>query len=410
MNWRNIDPALPMLDQAFDSEAALQRFTQRSRGATQRRRLPFTRCRRQSVDYVPATRCTVTYLLSGEEATRQTIGVVEADTDGVRHRLFTDDRQLAGLPTALDVTALTTQFAQLPATLGQLDAVVPVRYKPGSRCTLRYQMHTDRGQTNCFGKLLAQDGAELAQAVDDLYRASQATPDLPAIAQPLAYWPELQMLVQAAVQGQELHDLAFDSHYELETRVNWLRAAGRAIAALHLSAIDIAGPQQTLVGDLIALDEYQPALRQLNPQLAGRFNETVSVMEKRARRRHELPPVLSHGALRTDQFMIEDDHLVLIDLDSLCWSSPARDLGNFLAYLTWKALRQPQHAAFIQLGQRAFLEGYQALNTLPDSGWLALYEAASLLKIIGRRYTGLTYREWPLTEPLLESAIRMMQV
>ena len=119
---------------------------------------------------------------------------------------------------------------------------------------------------------------------------------------------------------------------------------------------------------------------------------------------------VSHGALRTDQFLIEDGHLVLIDLDSVCWANPARDLGNLLAYLAWKALRQPPYAAFIQLAQQAFLEGYARLRTLPATEWLAYYQAASMLKIVGRRYAGLTYKEWPLTEELLERAVRMIGV
>ena len=108
--------------------------------------------------------------------------------------------------------------------------------------------------------------------------------------------------------------------------------------------------------------------------------------------------------------MLEDNQLVLIDLDSVCWANPAHDLGNFLAYLTWKALRQPQHAAFIQFAQQEFLAGYRTLRTLPDAGWLSFYQAASILKIVGRRYSGLTYQEWPLTEQLLDKAVRIAQV
>jgi aminoglycoside phosphotransferase (APT) family kinase protein len=102
-------------------------------------------------------------------------------------------------------------------------------------------------------------------------------------------------------------------------------------------------------------------------------------------------------------------HLALIDLDSVCWANPARDIGNFLAYLTWKALRQPQHAGFIRCAQREFLAGYGALRTLPDVGWLSRYQAASILKIVGRRYSGLTYQEWPLTGRLLDKAVSMNQ-
>ncbi|MCB9157947.1 MAG: phosphotransferase [Caldilineaceae bacterium] len=399
MNWHNIDPTLPHLSHVFDSSAAMHRFAQQ----------PSMRCRRQSIEYIPGTRCTATYLLSQEDAAWQTIGVVEIEPAGIEHRLFTEDPLLASLPTAMDANRLTAHFAVDHAALGQIDAVIPVRYKPGSRCTLRYHTRTQGAQSFCFGKLLAKDSAEIAQAVDDLYRASQSTPELPGVAQPLAYWPELNMLVQAAVAGAELHDLAFDPQQKLADRISWMRTAGRAAAALHSAAIDVTGQPQTLAGDLVALDEYKPALRQINPHLADRFEAAIALTAKTAHPQRELASVLSHGALRTDQFMVEGDHLVLIDLDSLCWSSPARDLGNFLAYLTWKALRQPHHAAFIQLGQQAFLEGYQTFRALPDAQWISHYHVASILKVLGRRYTGLTYREWPLTEQLLDIAVGLIR-
>jgi len=100
--------------------------------------------------------------------------------------------------------------------------------------------------------------------------------------------------------------------------------------------------------------------------------------------------------MRTDQFILQGDRLAMIDLDSYCWANPARDLGNFLAYLCWKAIRQPEHAEFIERAGRAFLEGYLSVQGDIDERWLSVYQAASLLKIAGRRFRSLTYREWPL--------------
>ncbi len=212
------------------------------------------------------------------------------------------------------------------------------------------------------------------------------------------------MLLQAAVAGAELHTLAFDPQIDLVTRVDWLRAAGRCIAALH-SYKAIEAPRRSFADNLAELDDYRPALQQANPALAERYLAAIAALHDVNRRRHELAPVVSHGALRTDQFMLEDNRLVLIDLDSVCWASPAHDLGNLLAYLAWKALRQPQHAAFIRHAQQAFLAGYRTLRALPEPGWLAYYQAAAMLKIAGRRYSGLTYQEWPLTEHLLDRAV-----
>lgn len=423
MNWHTIDSNLPTLPLIFDDKAVQQRFTQPWPVQATATPSPtaVTRCRRQDVQYTPATRCSTTYAMTVEQggvAPIQSIGVVEATPSGVNHRWFTADPHLPGMATAGDSNAMRARLVELRQQQGQRSVVdhctvTPLRYKPNSRCAFRYDLQTVQGQVSCFGKLLAHDGAQLAQTVTTLYQASLCDPALPRIAEPLVYWPDLQLLLQAAVNGTELHSAAFDTQIAATTRLEWLHNAGRCIAALH--SLDepvyrsITGAPRTFTDDLAELFDYYPALSQINLGLAGRFAATIAAMYAATQDQPEVAPVLSHGALRTDQFLIDSDQLVLIDLDGMGLASPARDLGNLLAYLTWKALRQPQHATFIQAGQRAFLAGYTAMRKLPSAEWLALYQAASLLKIIGRRYTGLTYQEWPLTEELLDIAVRMVQ-
>ena len=94
----------------------------------------------------------------------------------------------------------------------------------------------------------------------------------------------------------------------------------------------------------------------------------------------------------------------MIDLDSYCLANPARDLGNFLAYLCWKAIRQPEHAQFVERAGRAFLEGYLNVHADIDERWLSVYQAAWLLKIAGRRFRSLSYPEWPLITHLIQLA------
>ena len=71
----------------------------------------------------------------------------------------------------------------------------------------------------------------------------------------------------------------------------------------------------------------------------------------------------------------------------------ATDLGSLK---WWKATRQPERAEFIERAGRAFLDGYLSVQGDIDERWLSVYQAASLLKIVGRRFRSLTYREWPL--------------
>jgi hypothetical protein len=268
---------------------------------------------------------------------------------------------------------------------------------------LQYHLAHSMGQSVLFGKLLARDGAALCNAFLALAQASQVDPALPRIPPLVAYWPDWHMLLQGAVNGVELHTFAFDHSIAVEQRHAWLCRAGQAIAALHRSTT-LPGPHRTLAADLAELHEYQALMAQINPRLAARYATTLEALEHLAGTCVEPAPVPSHGALRTDQFLVEQNQLVLIDLDSFCWANPARDLGNFLAYLRWKAMRQPQLATFIEQAQRGFCQAYAATGALLEQGWLAVYQTLSMLKIIGRRFRGLTFQEWPLSERLLTTA------
>jgi hypothetical protein len=76
-----------------------------------------------------------------------------------------------------------------------------------------------------------------------------------------------------------------------------------------------------------------------------------------------------------------------------------------MAYLRWKAIRRPEQQAMIEQAGRAFLAGYRAARPELDDRQLACYQAASLLKIAGRRFRSLTVKEWPLVPRLLDAAL-----
>src|SRR5206468_11413444 len=97
----------------------------------------------------------------------------------------------------------------------------------------------------------------------------------------------------------------------------------------------------------------------LLPQFLGSVRRLVDIGPE------EGPFVASHGGFRTDQLLLVRDEPVIIDLDGLCWANPARDLGNFLAHLRWKAIREPHHAGFIGAAIPSVLEGYETVRDIP---------------------------------------------
>jgi hypothetical protein len=385
------DPALPELPLLFDLDAVARLFEQRwpGRGGTHTAAVQVRRCRLQDVKYRPSRGCV-------------TIGVIELGPDGPALRLYDEDPQLPWLAEARDPIAMGQRFgALLGANLSC--AVTPVRYKPGARCVFRYELETPAGPQVCFGKLLASGGEQLAATIAALHQTSEGQPLMPRIPRALAYWPELRMLVQPGVNGSELNARAFDSAEEPATRERWLHEAGACLAALHTYA-SIDAPRRSLADDLQELREYIAPMALANPALAARYEQALAVVA--AGVGHEdTPPVVTHGAFRTDQLMIQGADLVLIDLDTFCLANPARDVGNFMAYLRWKAIRRPEQQAMIEQAGRAFLAGYRAARPELDDRQLACYQAASLLKIAGRRFRSLTVKEWPLVPRLLDAAL-----
>ena len=416
MDYRfDFDEKLPDLPVAFDLEAIAELFTDHWPGANLGDGLPVTvrALRQQDIKYRPIERGVITYEILVEQPGTdpwETIGVVEIDPKGITHRLFDADPKLTWLRTAIDPQIMRQRFTDLLVEQGCIETiigfrVVTVRYKPGNHCVFRYEIDTASGRQVYYGKLFSKDGDWLTEILLKAYTASEADHNMPRIPKPVAYWPDLQLMVQPAVTGGvEFRTFSFDSYQDLSVREAWMRIAGTSTAAMHASGIQ-GGRLRTFADELEGLEEYTSMVAKINPKLEARFRQTMAELADMAHSLPEPPTVPAHGALRTDQFILQGDHLVMIDMDSFCRSNPARDLGNFLAYMCWKAIRQPEHAAFVEQAGQSFLGGYLDSGGEVDDLWLGLYQAASLLKIAGRRFRSLTFREWPLVPHLLDAAV-----
>jgi hypothetical protein len=209
------------------------------------------------------------------------------------------------------------------------------------------------------------------------------------------------LLQEAVTGGAEFHSIVFDEKPSMDERCRWMCIAGERLAGLH-SREGPKGPSRTLRDDIDELRGYTAAVGAADPELAHGYEAQLGRLFTEQGDGADLVP--SHGAFRTDQFMVQGSELVMIDLDGFCWAEPARDVGNLFAYLGWRALRQPHQTAFVRPAREHFLRGYASVRRPPDESRLALFEAASRLKIAGRRYRSLSHPEWPLVPALVESA------
>ncbi|HLO14267.1 MAG TPA: phosphotransferase, partial [Anaerolineales bacterium] len=363
----------------------------------------------QDLKYRPSHRCVTTYEMiigRADSLPERTIGVLEFTPEGVIPRIYTDDDRLPWLAVATDMHEMQKRFSQLPGYDQPIELleIFPVRYKPGLHCVIRYMVQTPSGKEMFYGKSFSGNAERLMRTLTDLHQSSHENPDMPLISVPVTIWPEMEMILQSAVPGGvEFTTFAYDPSYDESVRESWMVKAGRALGVFHNNST-APSETKTVYDDLRDLHEYTLIMAKVRADLAAKYEEVIQQIITKVDHFKEPKAVASHGAMRTDQFILQGDRLAMIDLDSYCWANPARDLGNFLAYLCWKAIRQPEHAQFVERAGRAFLEGYISVQKDIDERWLSVYQAASLLKIAGRRFRSLTYLEWPLVIHLIQAA------
>jgi hypothetical protein len=312
-------------------------------------------------------------------------------------RMPVDDPGLPGLAEAADPGAVARLLDGVVAV--QRCQVVPVRHRPGQRAVLRYDIETGSGPLVLFGKVVRDGAAQLANAFDRLHEWGRAGPG-PFVPAPVMLVERLGLVILPLVDGRPLHAFAFDATTSTAELSEAFRAVGRAVAGLHRGPPpeDSVQPRD----DVDELERQAVALRAADPALASRWTGIMERLEAMDSSPVSLVP--SHGALRTDQVVLSPQGPALLDLDSFCAARPARDLGNLLAYLRWRAMRRPADAAAAAIGRGALLEGYAEVASGPDPADLDRHEGLSLLKIAARRYRNLDVDEWPLIPDLVDAA------
>jgi hypothetical protein len=357
--------------------------------------------RRTDTKYAPGAACVAVYHVTVERGAAPPepgFGVAEARPDGSEYRRLADDPALPSAGVAADAGRVAARVRALPQLGASPDApvrAVPVRYKPGRTCVVRY----DLGDAAAFGKVMAE-GAE-RQALILLQLADTAGPRVPPL---LAVWPDLGMTVQAAVTatGDLTATLAGSGP---SARQEWLRRAGRAAAALHAASVTPALPVARWRDDLVELAGYRPLFSELAPGLGPEVDRALTELADAAATLPASPERLGHGALRTDQLLAEGSgRLSLLDLDGVCRADPARDLGNLLGYLRWRGIRRPQDAAWTDAAPPLLLEGYAEVADAPEPAWLELFQAVTMLRIAGRRLRSLAVAEWGRLPELVRRA------
>jgi tRNA A-37 threonylcarbamoyl transferase component Bud32 len=248
-----------------------------------------------------------------------------------------------------------------------------VKHTPGKRCVIEYCLDLNGGRTatrRVFGKLYRKNrGEKIFANLQSLWRATphQQTSSF-GMPEPLAYLPELGMVLQSAVSGRQFTELSPDD--DLQEAV---RHIARNLAVLH--GLDLVAEARTTMDDHVR--KYcRPtplALMTACPELAARVKKILlRFVHDNCLQQAPVCPV--HGDLGFAQIFIAGDQAFFIDFDGFGLSHAALDVANFLVALKIHFGSQSSTLA------EFFLESYLETQSPEKLTGLGPYQALACLR------------------------------
>ena len=361
-------------------------------------------------------------------------GVLHVPEPGISIQKFPIDASLPALAASCDTTPHSLLWqalqsaaqAQLHDEGWQLTAInaTPVRYKPASRCVIRYRLQLihEQGQAQSlqiFGKVYAdpEQASRVQSLQQQLYDEQTKAGDLSLLPRPFAIIASLGLTFNEAIQpsidhfpDEKWHTLRVGTK-ALQPQFKYgrggtitqllipeeeLRLTGRALASLHCSTVRSKDAPRTGAKEAKRVRERAALIAAYNSSLA---NEVQALVEQLASRLESAQPASylpAHGGFKASQLLFHCHHVFVVDFDGFCLADPALDIGYFLAYLRPSGLwyhKQGMRQWFEQ-SSSAFLAAYRdtMLNKDISNEIVAsiiershLYEAALILKIATRR-------------------------
>jgi hypothetical protein len=371
-----------------------------------------------------------------EQATLEVLpsGVLQTAELGLAVQAFPADNALPALAASCDTSPQSSLWLALQeAAQTQLGSAEwhliaaeaePVRYKPASRCVMRYKLVLANNTTSeqrdltTFGKVYADAAQARAvqalqqQLYDEQIRMQQTWPLLP---RPLGMLDAFGLTFNEAVQpapsqqaGQGLRTgiRALEPHIERGRGGEFLRAilpetelrlTAEALVRLHTSTVH-PGEKSLRTGAKEAKRARERAAL-IASRNAEQAEEVQQLAQQLAQRLETLQPDTyrpAHGGFKASQLLFHSGRVFVVDFDGFCLADPALDVGYFLAYLRpsglWyglQGMRQwfEQAAEIFKSSYRqAMLErGVSATEIDGIIHRAKLYEAALLFKIATRR-------------------------
>lgn len=378
-------------------------------------------CAILDVKYEPGEYCTILYQL-GEQMLIGMFRWGRAENEppaaarliaplGMQVYRFEHDPALPGLATVLDPLAMADVLAEtLPECRDDGARVLrcrsrPLRYRPGRRCTLRFDIALRDTRSGAISRhtLFGKAYHNVAKATSVYHEMRMIAESVPArdgrmiVAQPVAFRPDLQLILQGAVVGMSL-ELLLEGMRDPVTAGDprgWegvVRSAD-ALAALHTAGLS-TDRERPIDAELKRFGKRAAQAALVDPEAGARLSELAAALPAW---RDQLPGWgeeigLVHGDCKHSQCLVTPAAIAILDFDHCGMADPANDIGTYLATLRqlgiWQALRAggaPASAArtqWLRALEDRFLDAYCAASGYGPGFRLRAtwYEAAALMR------------------------------
>ncbi len=262
-----------------------------------------------------------------------------------------------------------------------------LKYNPGKRCVIEYQFHDGNGPVLAvIGKLYRKNrGEQIYRNMSVLWQAAQynrGTARAFHMPEPLAYLPEIGMVVQTKIVGRLIIEAV--AHGDISTA---LVAVATNLANLHRldACLEVSRDMAQHI------EKYchpgPEVLKATLPEMASLVDEVLDGLI------HDLPPeaceqVAVHGDLNFSQIFIENESASFIDFDGSCLSHAALDIANFLVAL--KTYFAEDYAKLEEI----FLDAYCQSKPLQSLSCLNTYKALAFLRRAMISFRHQNERDW----------------
>jgi hypothetical protein len=364
-------------------------------------------------------------------------GILRIPELGLAVQRFPADASLPALAASCDTTPHSPVWQALQrAAQTQLHdegwqltwaKAAPIRYKPASRCVIRYHLQLEHSQfaqlkqktLMIFGKVYAdpEKAGRVQSLQQQLYEEQIKAGDLPLLPRPLGILASLGLTFNEAIQPTMDH-LTDEKWHILRTGTKALQPqlvceyggritkivipdeelylAGQALASLHCSSVRSPDAPRTGAKEAKQARVRAALIAAHNPAQADQVQALAHQLASQVETLHPDSYLPAHGGFKPSQLLFHSHRVFLVDFDGFCLADPALDVGYFLAYL------RPSGLWYHKQGMRewfdgaatVFLTGYR--ETMRMRGMTnkiiasilersRLYEGALLLKIAARR-------------------------